>query len=237
MSRVAKTIAVAAVLTVASFSYADQIQSVMYMGQVSFDSDLNPSQNIILPGFDNMGGTLTLLNVIVEVFHSGSVHPRGDNDDPTRGAPFTFLQMRARSQRMYNATGPGVNVSDGNLIVSPFFVTGADDGDGGNNNVFDDTGPDGHDFGSLAYGPLSSGTTNPALALYDGVANVNFTVTPTLMADTLQFDPATPGAWQLEVEDPVLTVKVAVTYEYKPEPTTMSLLGLGGLALLRRRRR
>ena len=226
-------LALAAVLALAGPA---QATFVTYADSVSFTSDLEADKNIVLPSFDNMGGTRTLLDVIVEFGHSGKAEPAADNDDPFQGA-----SVRARVIRQWSGSGPGVGTFGSNTVNSPFISLDPDDGDGGNNDVFDPTAPDGHDFGILGYGPLTIGPFNPAEALYDTPApnTVTFTITPTLMVNDLQFQdpPGTPDAWQLEVENPLLTVEVSVTYEYIPEPATASLLSLGALLVLRRRRK
>lgn len=210
----------------AATARADQ---VMYMGNVNFTSDLQPDQNIVLPSFDNMGGTLTLTGVQVDLIHSGSVTARGDNDDPFQG-----VQANARIIRSWDATGPGVAGSGFRQQTTPFVDLAPDNGDLG---LFDPTAPDGVDFGGLAYTNLPAGTFFPAPALYstNGPGNVNFLIDVTLMTNDNQFQPAPPDAWQLEVENPLLNVKVAVTYTFTPEPTALALLAVAGLLGIRRR--
>ncbi|TWT40326.1 hypothetical protein RAS1_40340 [Phycisphaerae bacterium RAS1] len=204
--------------------------SIKYMGQISFQSDLQAPANVDLPSFDTQGGALTLISVQVETFHSGAAEPAGDNDDPFQGA-----RASARIIRSWTSTGPGVFAFGNRTVNSPFVDLTADNGDLA---AFDATPPDGVDFGVLGYGPELANTTNPAPGLYatPGPGTVSFTVTPTLMVNDTQFEdpPGTPDSWQLEVENPDLTVKVSVTYTWIPEPATLSLLALGALALRRR---
>lgn len=228
--------AVAVVALVTTGAQAGAIFQQMYMGDVTFQSDLENPKDIVLPKFDTMGGTRTLLSVDVLVNHSGRVQMRADNDDPFQGA-----EVRARMIRQWMAMGPGMFTAGGATTPTQFVQLAADDGDGGDNNLFDASGPDGHDFGVISYGPIKEGPFNPMASLYaiDGAGTVTFTITPVLMVNDLQFadPPGPPDAWQLEVLNPRMTVKVKVFYNYIPEPATAGLVGLAGLALVRSRRR
>lgn len=227
----------AAALALTLFAGAAQAGPVFfenYDGFVTFTSDLEDPKTILIPRFDNMGGLRTLLDVTVTICHSGQVDMAADNDDDFQGAV-----VRGRMIRQYSVSGGGVFSFGGQTTNTPFVSLEADDGDGGDDNIFDKTGPDGHDFGTIAYGPMADGPYNPAEALYDGApGNVMFSVSPILMVNDLQFQdpPGAPDAWQLEVLNPLMTIEVKVTYSYVPEPATAGLLGLGGLVFLRRRR-
>lgn len=204
-------------------------QVVCFEGSVSFTSDLEDPDTITLPQFDTLGGTLQLLDVEVEFLHEGSMEPAADNDDP-----FQSATVRARVIRQWTASGPDVFGNGSQQVNSPFVDLDPDDGDLAN---FDPNPPDGFDFGSLGYSLLSAGLYYPDDSLYEGVGSVVFTVTPLLMVNDLQFQdpPGTPDAWQLEVENPILTVTAKVCYTYIPEPASIALLALGGLLALRRR--
>lgn len=214
--------------TIASPASAD---SINFSDQIKFISDLQPTGTVTLPAFDTLGNTLTLTNVLVEVFHFASVELKADNDDPFQGAT-----VSGRMFRQWSLTGPGV-VSGGNQITqTPFVNLLGDDTDGGNPFNFDPTGPDGVDFGTLSYGPLLASSHNPAFGPYTDTGTVDFFVTPLLMSQDLQFV-TPPDAWQLDVQNPSMTVVVKVTYEYVPEPASLSFLALGAGAMLVRRRR
>lgn len=208
-----------------------QAETDSYCNSVSFTSDLEDPKDLLLPSFDDNGGLHDLLSVTVDVYHTGSAQPAGDNDDPYQGAI-----VRARVIRQFSAAGPNVFSVGGNTVNSDFITLDPDDGD---LDVFDSTPPDGHDFGILGYADMLAGSYAPDMSLYEGPGDVAFSITPMLMVNDLQFEdpPGTPDSWQLQVEFPILEVEVCVTYEYEivPEPASLALLALGGLLVLRRR--
>ncbi len=224
-----RALLVVAVVTTASSANAAIEQ---YSGSVGFQSDLQPNQPIALPSFDTQGGLRILNSVLVEVWHDGSVNSSGDNDDPFQGT-----RANARISRQFSASGPGVFAFGNKTITSDFVDLAADNGDLG---VFDPTAPDGVVFGSLAYTnePALGNPFSPAPGLYatPGPGLVNFDVDVLFMANDNQFDPVPPDSWQLEVENPSLTVHVRVTYDYVPEPASLALLAIAGALGLRRRR-
>lgn len=214
---------------------AASAETLTYCDSVSFTSDLEGAKTITLPGFDNNGGLWVLDSVMVDVKHSGSVEPSADNDDP-----FQTASVQARMIRQVNIYGPAGHVAIGNKTITTSLVAlAADDGDLA---TFDASAPDGVAFGALSYPAQTAiGSGTVATQPYDGVATVDFTVggapnTDILMVNDLQFDGPAPDSWQLEVENPLLTVEVCVTYDYTiiPEPTSLALLALGGLLIRRR---
>ncbi|RIK64563.1 MAG: hypothetical protein DCC65_14140 [Planctomycetota bacterium] len=227
-------IAAAAVVLTAGSAQAGPVFFENYEGSVFFTSDLESPKTITLPKFDNMGGLRTLLDVQVTVCHEGSVDMAGDNDDEFQGAT-----VRGRMIRSYFLSGAGVASTDTETVNTAFVNLSADDGDGGDNDIFDPTGPDGHDFGTIFYGKTEDGVSPhlPSELLYDsnGPGSVMYNVLPVLMVNDLQFE-VNPDAWQLEVENPLMVVKVRLQYTYVPEPATAGLLGLGGLMFIRRKR-
>lgn len=226
-------------LALVAFSGSASAETISYSDSARFTSDTNPDQIITLPSFDEtgIGGPYLLNSVTVELFHSGAVDVRGDNDDPANAAAVQALMSRS-----FLATGPDLFTSGSHTLASEVVSLAADDGDGGDNNVFDATPFDGTDFGgSLAYEDLLASLSNPSTAFYatSGAGTVDFTIDATLMDNNQQFIGAPPDAWQLEVLNPTLEVEVHVTYDYSPvpEPTTLSFLALSGLVLTRSRRR
>ena len=214
------------------FAAAD---SVKFMGDVNFQSDLQANMQINLPSFDTQGGTLVLTDVMVEFIHSGSVDIAGDNDDNFQGT-----MANGRLVRSWTGSGPGGAFGFGNRTeTTPFFNLAPNDGDGGNTASFDPTAPDGFGPVNLAYGPETTQIVFPPEAAYatPGPGNVIFDIDVLLMVNDNQFVPTAPDAWQLEVENPLLNVKVSVTYEYTPEPATLAMMAFGLLGLRRKSHR
>lgn len=203
-------------------------------GSVSFESALQPSVVVSVPKFDDLGGTLTLAHVLVEFCHSGSVNMKGDNDDPFDHGQQLLVQ--GQMIRSWSVAGPAGLASGATKIVNTGLVPlAADDGDGGNNDVFDSAGPDGHDFGLVSYSTLMVSHPGEPTAAYLGAGTADFTFTPDVVSQDLNFSPYVPDSWQLEVENPILDLEVKVTYRYTPEPSTLSFLALGIPALFRRK--
>ncbi len=225
-------VAVVAGLLTCSAAMAD---SYMVMGSTSFQSSLQPSVLVSVPKFDDMLGTLTLTNVLVEFLHDGAVELQGDNDDPFDHGQ--SLQVRGQLIRSWSVAGPaGLNSGATKIVNTALVPLSPDDGDGGDNDLFDNTGPDGHDFGMVSYATLTVSHPGQPLGAYSGLGTADFNFTPDVLSQTLEFTPYVPDAWQLMVENPILNLKVKVTYEFTPEPSTLSLLGFGALALIRRKR-
>lgn len=210
----------------------------IYQGSVSYTSDAEGNKTVALPSFDTTGGR-TLLGVRVDIWSDASVDIAGDNDDP-----FKTASVSARMIRNYRMDGPGVVALSLSTINGPVVGLAVDNGDLG---AFDATPADGTSFGTLNYSnlPAIGSAYFPALALYatGGPGIVNFTVlgngspgSALLMVNDQQFFGVAPDAWQLEVQNPLLTINAKVTYDYIPEPMTLTLLGVGTLVLRRVRR-
>ena len=203
-----------------------------YTASLTFTSDGDPNvvTGLAVSRFNMPGMTLT--GVSVSVLHSGSATIMGDNDDP-----FKTCNVEARIVRQFGVTGTEdatFSAFGTKTITSSPVLLAVDNGDLA---LFDPNGPDGVNFGSLNYlnqAAIGSPYARP-LAPYIGAGLMHFTVGSLLIVNDQVFIGPAPDAWQLQVEDPLLTVVLAVTYTYTPEPTSLSLLATGLLALVRRR--
>lgn len=203
-----------------------------WSNSASFTTDFNnPVANISIPSFDTTGDR-QLNSVTVTWCWSGSVDIAGDNDDD-----FKTAAVRARMVRTFSGTGPGAFAFGNKTITTEIAELETDNGDDG---LLDTSGPDGVAFGTLAFGPEVSGVNNPSTALYatNGAGNIVFSATSVLMVNDQQFEGDAPDQWQLEVQNPLMTVEVKVEYSYTivPAPGALALLGVGGLVAGRRRR-
>lgn len=215
---------------------AVRADSYMVSGSTSFESALQPSVVVSVPKFDDMGGTRELVGVLVEFCHNGSVNLQGDNDDPFDHGQQLFV--RGQLIRSWSVAGPAGLASGATKVLNTGLVPlGADDGDGGNNDLFQASGPDGHDFGLVSYATLMVSHPGQPLGAYSGIGTADFMFTPDVISQDLNFTPYVPDSWQLFVENPSLNLEAKVTYDYRPvpEPATLAFLLIGAVTMCRRR--
>ncbi|MCX5685827.1 MAG: PEP-CTERM sorting domain-containing protein [Planctomycetota bacterium] len=204
---------------------------ITHTGSVSFISDLQPGATITLPTFDTQGGAHNLVGVLVEIFHSGSADLAVDNDDAFRAA-----NVSGQIVREWTLSGPGINTNGSQTVNTGIVHLAVDNGDG---VIFDTSGPDAANFGSVSYSDVAAGSFTPDPALYTtaGFGTVTFTVTPTYISNEMSFTGRAPNEYQTSLQNTNLKVTARVTYTAAPEPATLSLLAAGGLGTLLYRRR
>lgn len=219
-----------ATLAVVACAGAAAAATESWQNQVSFTSDAQPASNLSIPQFDTLGGTRSLNSITISYYFKGSADIAADNDDP-----FKSGAANGRIIRTFTASGPGGAFGFGtNTVTSAVVNLDPDNGDGAGS--FDSTGPDGVIFPTLAFGFDLAGVGAAALGPYIGAGSVNFSVTPVVMVNDLQF--SATDQYQTQVSNPDLTVQIKVDYDYTlvPAPGSLALIGLGGLVAGRRRR-
>lgn len=173
-----------------------------------------PGITVTLPKFDTMGGTRVL--TAVEISGTGTLQAGiiGIND------------AAAASTLTVDLSGTLVLLAPGAILLSNFSQSA--------------TSPllnpgDSHDFGIVSdTDPLGPSAGSP-LASYTGMAGDTFNVTGTV---TGGFTISGAGNATLQIQNFGASGEVVVKYTYEviPTPGAAALLGLGGLAMTRRRR-
>ena len=176
--------------------------------------------SVDLDQFDTLGGTRVLNSVKLEITTNIGADVTGENDSQSDGA--ITLNLSGNASATFGGLSPIAAVVQS---VGPVAVDATDG--------FPGSGPDFHDFGTV------SGSNADDDLLFSSFG-------PFIGTGTFSVPVELSGGFVLSgVSDSSLNVSdfqgdglVEVTYDYEviPEPATMTLLGLGGLAMLRRRR-
>ncbi|MCC7351022.1 MAG: choice-of-anchor E domain-containing protein [Phycisphaerales bacterium] len=182
-----------------------------------------PTSNQLVPvaQFDDMGGTRTLTSITLELNSTIGANTTGENDSNTSGSLTMNLSGNATADLFALSTASIVNTSAGPVSVA------ATDGITG-------SGPDFHNFGAVSGNDFDSDTIVSGFASFIGLGTIDVSVDA-----NGGFNISGVSNSTLQVSNFNASGTVTVIYEYTqvPEPSALSLLALGGLAMLRRRRR
>jgi hypothetical protein len=204
-------------------------QTETYSGTPNF------TQTLTFDEFDDLGGTLTLtsIQVLVDLDVLGGVLVL-DNDgvDPASGT-YEFggkADISSTDVSLLDAAFQPVTAEVEALTSGAFNLTG-NVGDGAND--FDPSAPDGVQVNGTTQSDSDSGFIAAALfSQYIGTSTFDVDLDATQWSD---FGGVSGIEWA--VTPVTADGEVTVIYNYVPEPATMGLLSLSGMALLRRRRK
>ena len=202
---------------------------------VNYGGIPNVSQPLAFNQFNDLGGTLTLQSIEVLVdFDADGGRLVLDNDAAGAAAgTFEFGAKAAVSSLdvpLLDAASLAV-VGDMAAVHTQAFAIGGNVGDGAND--YDPSAPDGLAYDGTPESDSDSGFIGAAyFASYTGAGTYNITI------DVSQWqDFGGIGGIEWAVSPVTTSGTVTVVYTYVPEPATLTLLGLGGLGLLIRRKR
>ena len=179
------------------------------------------AQTLTFDKFDTSLGVLTK----VELFLSGFLGATATaENDSTLAAPDFGLSLSGNMSATFetlSAIG----------LVNTVFSQALDATDNG--GVANGSGPDFHDFGAVGDVFGDNDSTNAGLAAYNGPGTIDCFLNGSA---GFSFEGTTDATLGIDSLGTIGEVSVVYTYDPVPAPGAMALLGLGGIAALRRRR-
>ncbi|MHC4124640.1 MAG: choice-of-anchor E domain-containing protein [Planctomycetota bacterium] len=207
--------------------------ATMYTQEKTFNGLPNFTTSRTFDQFDPSWGTLDSIKVTFNLnITGGQFGVDNDQIEATSGNVYFGAEGALSSSDVTLKNGSDNNVWDGlTTYTSHFFSLGADDGDG---MAFDPSAPDGgmYNPGSASYG-INDFINSVYFGDYTGTGTYDILLdiddyidVSSLSGICYMASPATASG------------SVIIDYNYTiPEPGTVLLFGLGGLGLLRKKRR
>ena len=201
----------------------------------TFSGTPNLARTFTFDQFDDQGGTLVLqsIQVLVELdANGGTLILDNDGEEPAAGN-YEFgakSNISSTDVALLTATAQPVTAELSALTSGPFSLAG-NLGDGSED--FDPSAPDGVQIDGGLVSDSDDGYIGSAyFAGYKGLGTFDIDLDAIQWSD---FGGVSGIEWA--VTPVTASGEVTVIYNYIPEPATMGLLGIGALALIRRKRK
>ena len=213
----------ALLLAVAPASALTVTQTLPYAGTPNLTAPLT------FDSFDTSLGTLQSVEILADIEVTAGAFVV-DNDSPASASVDISYGILATLVSAGEVVFPTVSANGGDSVS---LVLDPDDGDGA---PIDGSGPDGATFSMVGFADSASALTSVVahlMSFEDISAGPDFVINMQANQEfSISGDSGVDGGFlSADVEG-----EVTVIYNYVPEPATMSLLGIGALALIRRKK-